>query len=839
MTAPRDRRHILVPTEPRTERYVPHGKDIEKKVLPAPANRRTHGRALARTLTAASTEQSRRREAVDIEVHGAQPGLYIEFASARGVELNLTSLEDRRAGIELTAVRTFEGDDGVTTQFATVFVPDGKLKHFFNRFEKYSLETPKKYRERRYEDMLDRIASLRLATLEQLWTDSTELYPAAGEIIWWEIWLRRHDGDEYQRIAEYAQLQNMELSARRLELDERIVVLLRGSREQLANSLDVLNDLAEVRMAKESVAFFDEQPANEQALWVDDLVDRLQAPAQESPAVCILDTGVTREHRLIKPAMAEDSLLTCDPAWDTSDDHGHGTEMAGLALYGDLAPILADDGPVNLRHQLESVKILPPEGQNPPDLYGAVTAEAIGRAEIGAPERLRCYSLAVTATDQRDRGQPTSWSVALDALAAGRSFDTTNQRLTYTDPDEVPSRRLIFVAAGNVFELEPNHLDRSDVEPVHDPAQAWNTVTVGAYTDKAVLVGEEWEGWQPLAAPGELSPWSTTSVGFQSGWPMKPDVVFEGGNAAINADLDIDHPVPDLSLLTTNYRPAERSFQITCATSAATAQVARLAAMLMVDYPEFWPETVRALIVHSARWTNQMRLALRGVNGKNARAQLIRRYGMGVPSLARAARSATDALTLVAQHTIQPFIDGKMGNMHFYELPWPKAELQALGERPVELRVTLSYFVEPIEGRRGWANRYRYASHGLRFEVKQAEESMENFRKRLNKKALADGEKKPTIGGDSDKWYLGTNAKYTGSLHSDIWVGTAADLAERSGVGVYPVSGWWKDQKARDRSIVGAPYSLVISIETDAEEVDIWTPIATEVGVPVEAMVFV
>ena len=54
------------------------------------------------------------------------------------------------------------------TQHATIFVPDGKLKHFFNRFEKYSLETPKKKGERRYEDMLDRIASLRLATLEQL-----------------------------------------------------------------------------------------------------------------------------------------------------------------------------------------------------------------------------------------------------------------------------------------------------------------------------------------------------------------------------------------------------------------------------------------------------------------------------------------------------------------------------------------------------------------------------------------------------------------------------------------------------------------------------------------------
>jgi hypothetical protein len=80
-------------------------------------------------------------------------------------------------------------------------------------------------------------------------------------------------------------------------------------------------------------------------------------------------------------------------------------------------------------------------------------------------------------------------------------------------------------------------------------------------------------------------------------------------------------------------------------------------------------------------------------------------------------------------------------------------------------------------------------------------------------------------------------ARNKGTIHSDIWVGTAADLAERGVVGIYPVSGWWKDQPARDRSELGARYSLVIAIETEAEGVDIWTPVAQEIGVPVEAVV--
>jgi hypothetical protein len=149
----------------------------------------------------------------------------------------------------------------------------------------------------------------------------------------------------------------------------------------------------------------------------------------------------------------------------------------------------------------------------------------------------------------------------------------------------------------------------------------------------------------------------------------------------------------------------------------------------------------------------------------------------------------------------------------------------------VQLRMTLSYFIEPNPGRRGWTKRHRYASHGLRFDVKSPTESIAEFRKRLNQRALDEDENRPSTG-DSEGWFLGERARSKGSIHSDIWTGTAADLAERGVIGVYPVSGWWKDQPRRDRSALGARYALVVSIETEAEDTDIWTPVAQEIGVP-------
>ena len=214
----------------------------------------------------------------------------------------------------------------------------------------------------------------------------------------------------------------------------------------------------------------------------------------------------------------------------------------------------------------------------------------------------------------------------------------------------------------------------------------------------------------------------------------------------------------------------------------------------------------------------------------------MRRYGMGVPNLGRALRSANDALTLVVQEALRPFSDGKMSEMHLHDLPWPKQALEELGQTSVHLRVTLSYFVEPNPGRRGWQRRHRYSSHGLRFDVKEATETNDEFRKRLNQRALEEDEDKPTIGAAA-QWFLGEQTRNKGSIHSDLLVGTAADVAERGVIGIYPVSGWWKDQPKRDRSRLGARYALVVSIETEAEGVDIWTPVAQQIGVPIEVAV--
>jgi len=172
--------------------------------------------------------------------------------------------------------------------------------------------------------------------------------------------------------------------------------------------------------------------------------------------------------------------------------------------------------------------------------------------------------------------------------------------------------------------------------------------------------------------------------------------------------------------------------------------------------------------------------------------------------------------------------------MHLHDLPWPKQVLEDLGQTPVSMRVTLSYFIEPSPNNVGWGENHRYASHGLRFDVIRPLESVPAFKKRLSKTEWDAPNARPQNADETREWVIGSNGRTHGSLHSDWWEGKAIDLSRCNLIAVYPVTGWWKERHHLGRHDRKARYSLIVTIETP--ETDIYTPISQDVSVQTEIM---
>lgn len=266
-------------------------------------------------------------------------------------------------------------------------------------------------------------------------------------------------------------------------------------------------------------------------------------------------------------------------------------------------------------------------------------------------------------------------------------------------------------------------------------------------------------------------------------------------------------------------------------TSAGAALAAKFSAELKTAYPNYWPETIRALTIHSATWTDAM-LDGQSINdlGERQRFNLLRSVGYGVPLLEKALYSASNSLTLVAERTIQPYkierSERKYNEYHLFELPWPTDVLRdQLTDQDVTLKITLSYFIEPNPGERRYANNFQYHSHSLDFAVIKPNETLPVFKRRISSAAnLPEDE----IDNSGENWFIG-RVRSRGSVKKDFITMSGADMAERKYIAVYPKNGWYKTRKKWNKVESQVRYSLIVSIETPNIEVDLYTPVFTMV----------
>lgn len=802
--------HIFIPTNPDSYFYTSPSSGGGSQKKPH-RNRHQHAQYLKGKLS----EILKVDEEKLTVTSPVRDGTYLEFTGSPNHLLNIKSLENLRSGIKLLNSR-IEKIEGIEINKATVYIPKGKEDYFLKRIQEYEeKETPKG--NPKHQGLIDTIEDVDEALLEAFWIGEKKYMPDENPY-WCELWIRDdHEEDVLTEVQQVIRSLGIEMKDDKVEFSERVIILIKANRKQLAKLIVRSDFIAEIRRATEANTFFLGLENKEQIEWAEDLVERLEID-ESDVVVSVLDTGLNNGNILLSPIISEEDIHShfTDKGHDSV---GHGTAMGGIATYGDLKGALESDTNLVLSHSLESMKILPDNEANEPELFGAITAQSISQLYIEAPERKRVICMAVTAPDYTSlNGHPSSWSAAIDDLIHGTL-------------DEIP--KVFLVSAGNI--RDPHQIssypDGNLVETVEDPAQSWNAITVGAYTN---LDSAEDDSYEVIAQKGELSPFSRSSLLFENSWPIKPEIVLEGGNA-IRID-DVGYTEENLSLLTTSHNPTDGTFTTMNATSAATASAAWMAAKIQTTYPEAWSETVRALLIHSAEWTEEMEAQFITGKNKSDYRNILRTCGYGVPSLERALDTVNNRVSLIVQSELQPFdkVDGeyKTNEMHIHDLPWPREELLAMAETEVELKVTLSYFIEPGPGEKGWKDRYRYPSSGLRFDLNGTSDK-ESFLNRINKAARDEQSDKGSPSGAD--WKLGVNNRDVGSIHSDTWIGSAAELATSNYIGVYPVIGWWRERHHLGKWDYKVRYSLIVTLSTPKSDVDLLTPIQTEIATRIAA----
>jgi Subtilase family len=730
---------------------------------------------------------------------------------------------------DVVVLRSERNDD--RTESALLFVPDDARDFLQGRITDYGRDPGN---QRRPDvDRFEAIETVHAAEAQSLFTVEVDF--AAPGIMWWELWVRQPVADP---LAELARGANLDVHADRLVFPDTTVLFVHAAASALATfAVRVPGALTEIRRATGTIEPFLERGKTRlgQHDWVAELVSRVTPPASNAPAVCALDTGVSAAHPLIAPGLA--GAWAYDGAWGTDDHHpdgGHGTPLTGLVLYGDLEPLMSTMQPAALTHAAESMKLLPPNGfpATKPPSYGVVTQGAIAQVEIARPNVNRSFCIATTATDfPPDR--PSTWSGALDQVAAGSMPG---------DPDNgAPAserlKRLVLAATGNLS--GGMMIDVIQSQPLEDPAQSWNALTVGGFTRKEQPPPPP-PDLEPVVPANHRSPFSRGSQSLPDDLtPIKPEVLFEAGNM-LSDTLGFCGWDPSVSLLAPGSNVVTEPLVPFWATSAAVGMAGNFMGRLHAALPARWPETHRALAVDSAQWPQPIRRKFigRGASWKSGskaeKQQMLREVGFGVPDIERAILSASNDVTLIAEAEIQPFALGAEGRsgvfneVHFYDLPWPRAALERIENESVIMKVTLSYFIEPNLTGKAATRPDTYRSFGLRFDMKKRTETHARFKSRISASQARDGTEPE---GEKSYWLLGPKAVQAGSLHCDLWRGPAIELAGHDAIPIYPVGGWWKSHVGQNRVTDKARYSLVISISAPGQRVDLYSEIAALVEV--------
>ena len=408
---------------------------------------------------------------------------------------------------------------------------------------------------------------------------------------------------------------------------------------------------------------------------VNQLPVKLNALPETASVICILDSGINANHILLQGAVGDaQSFIDGE---DETDKVGHGTAVAGIALFGDIEErIDANEWVREL--QILSGKVLS-EDQHGNTVFDEKTIEStLVEAITYFHENYNCKIFNLSLGNLNAPYEKTHISgiaVTLDELA--REFDIF---IVVSSGNYNGSN-----AVNNWREDYPNYLITDDAAII-DPAPAANVLTVGSFARHTMTFSERRYGQQGeinqlhVANEKQVSPFSRSTPKIKGA--LKPELVAHGGNFAIS----INPPIPawnyvdkGLGVVTLNHQPQGNSILSEFSgTSFSAPYIAHLAGRLLNNYPDASANLLRALLVNHANMPQE--IASMFTDKSDSR----RVAGYGIVDEDSLFRSSEEHVVLITEEKIE-------NDKHqFFELPIPDDYFRK-GKAARTISVSLAY----------------------------------------------------------------------------------------------------------------------------------------------------
>lgn len=551
---------------------------------------------------------------------------------------------------------------------------------------------------------------------------------------------------------------------------------------------------------------------------VHNIPKNLSTPPLDSARICILDSGINTNHPLLKTAIQESASFIDDGS--VNDDAGHGTAVAGIALYGNLEACLSGNfwQPQLL---IFNGKLMSFDNATREVFFNEKSIETsiVNAVKYFVEEhQCRIFNLSIgNLNSPYDGHHIRGIACVLDLLA--RQYDI-----------------LFVVSAGNFSGCEeppvpikcwreeyPEYLIHES-SIIVDPAPAMNVLTVGSLAqhnahEKEMRYPTEINNLSP-ATENQPSPFTRHGPSIKGAY--KPDLVAPGGNLASPLREEGKQwkiETRGLGVLTLNHQFAESALlKETSGTSFAAPYITHLAGRLLNEYPQASANLLRALLVNQAEipqvcldtfpeeFVEQYKN-----NNQTKKRELIRDIvGYGKVNEDILYRSTENAVILIAEDTIEN------DKCQFFELQLPVDFLRSKRAKR-ELHVSLAYS-PPVR-----TTRLEYLATKINFRLVKGE-SLEKVAQHFDREMQKD---KDTLNDASiSNRTISAQQRDKGTVQSSYWEFKQLNPSEKWFVVVTRQDReWGKTLCSEEES-----YALVVTVmDKDNLEAQLYTEIQVQI----------